>query len=199
MDIPVLNTVCTSSTTPTSLTVSRLLRFRAVVLIVGAVLMLCASMAALYVWKVSDKNVCNVRYTVNINGETREGSVEIDSDNNLEKFKTGRGAEEALEIHDFQIGITGIRFFGGDKCYIKSQIKANLPHMGAHNKKSLMLDLTDELMPVSFDGEFLIWVAGGQPLKDTSFLNNNILGLCGELPIYWLQPTYTKGRLLLFF
>uniref|UniRef100_A0A3Q3QNQ7 Leukocyte cell-derived chemotaxin 1 n=1 Tax=Monopterus albus TaxID=43700 RepID=A0A3Q3QNQ7_MONAL len=173
---------------PTSLTVSRLLRFRAVVLIVGAVLMLCASMAALYVWKVSDKNVCNVRYTVNINGETREGSVEIDSDNNLEKFKTGRGAEEALEIHDFQIGITGIRFFGGDKCYIKSQIKANLPHMGAHNKKSQ----TDDL-PTAFN-TFLIWVAGGQPLKDTSFLNNNILGLCGELPIYWLQPTYTKGR-----
>lgn len=38
-------------------------------------------------------------------------------------------------------GITGIRFFGGDKCYIKSQIKANLPHMGAQNKESLMFDL----------------------------------------------------------
>ncbi|XP_040913616.1 leukocyte cell-derived chemotaxin 1-like [Toxotes jaculatrix] len=180
------------STSSTSASVSRLLRFGAVVLVVGAVLMLCASMAALYLWKVSDKNVYNVRYSMNINGEVREGSVEIDSDNNLERFKTGSGAEEAVELHDFQIGITGIRFFGGDKCYIKSQIKANLPHMGAHNKELLMLDLTDELMPVRFDEEVLIWVAGEQALKDTSFLSNKILGLCGELPIYWLQPTYQK-------
>lgn len=42
---------------PTSAAVGRLLRFGAVVLIVGAVLMLCASMAALYLWKFSDKNV----------------------------------------------------------------------------------------------------------------------------------------------
>lgn len=40
---------------------------------------------------------------MNINGEVRPGAVEIDSDNNLERFKTGSGAEEAVEIHDFQI------------------------------------------------------------------------------------------------
>uniref|UniRef100_A0A3Q3LXS9 Leukocyte cell-derived chemotaxin 1 n=1 Tax=Mastacembelus armatus TaxID=205130 RepID=A0A3Q3LXS9_9TELE len=184
--------VQSTSSTPTSVTVSRLLRFGAAVLIVGAVLMLCASMAALYLWKVSDKNVYNVRYSMNINGEVREGSVEIDSDNNLERFKTGSGAEEAVEIHDFQIGITGIRFLGGDKCYIKSQIKGNLPHMGAHNKEELK-KLQDELMPVRFDEDFHIWVAGGQPLKETSFLSNKILSLCGELPIYWLQPIYPEG------
>lgn len=37
-----------------------------------------------------------------MNGEVREGSVEIDSDNNLERFQTGNGAEEAAEMHDFQ-------------------------------------------------------------------------------------------------
>ncbi|KAM3608088.1 uncharacterized protein V6R79_018935 [Siganus canaliculatus] len=172
--------------------VSRLLRCGAVALIVGAVLLLCASMAALYLWKVDDKNVYNVRYSMSINGEVREGSVEIDSDNNLERFKTGSGAEEAVEIHDFQIGITGIRFFGGDKCYIKSQIKGSLPHMGAHNKESLMFDLTDEIMPVRFDEESLIWVAAEQQLKDTSFLSNKILSLCGKLPIYWIQPMDPK-------
>uniref|UniRef100_A0A7N6ALY4 Leukocyte cell-derived chemotaxin 1 n=1 Tax=Anabas testudineus TaxID=64144 RepID=A0A7N6ALY4_ANATE len=135
--------------------------------------------------------VYNVRYSMNINGQVREGAVEIDSDNNLERFKTGSGAEEAVEIHDFQIGITGIRFVGGDKCYIKSQIKANLPHMG--NIISFFSCQTDKLMPVRFDEEFLIWVAGGQPLKDTSFLSNKILGLCGDLPIYWLQPVSPKG------
>ncbi|XP_033474034.1 leukocyte cell-derived chemotaxin 1-like [Epinephelus lanceolatus] len=180
------------SSTPACAAGSRLLRFGAVALIVGAVLMLCASVAALYLWKVSDKNVYNVRYSMNINGEVRQGSVEIDSDNNLQRFKTGSGAEEAVEIHDFQIGITGIRFFGGDKCYIKSQIKASLPHMGAHNKESLMFDLTDEDIPVRFDERFVIWVSAEQPMKDTSFLSDKILGLCGELPIYWLQPIYPK-------
>uniref|UniRef100_A0AAX7T816 Leukocyte cell-derived chemotaxin 1 n=1 Tax=Astatotilapia calliptera TaxID=8154 RepID=A0AAX7T816_ASTCA len=177
-------------------TLSRPLRFGAVVVIVGAVLMLCASVATLYLQKGSDKNVYNVHYSMNINGEVREGSMEIDSDNNLERFKTGSGAEEAVEIHDFQIGVTGIRFFGGDKCYIKSQIKAKLPPMGAHDKEMVMFDLTDELMPVSFDEEFLIWVAAEQPLKDTRFLSKKILDLCGELPIYWLRPTYLKGFLL---
>uniref|UniRef100_A0A668APA6 Leukocyte cell-derived chemotaxin 1 n=1 Tax=Myripristis murdjan TaxID=586833 RepID=A0A668APA6_9TELE len=134
---------------------------------------------------------------MNVNGKLKEGSMEIDSDNNLERFKTGSGDEEAVEIHDFQIGITGIRFFGGEKCYIKSQIKANLPDMGTHKKETFMFDLvqsTDEIMPVKFDEEFLIWVAADQPVKDTSFLSNKILGLCGDLPIYWLQPTYYKGH-----
>lgn len=40
---------------------------------------------------------------MNINEEVREGSVEIDSDNNLEQFKIGSGTEEAVQIHDFQI------------------------------------------------------------------------------------------------
>lgn len=56
---------------------------------------------------------------------------------------------------------------------------------------------TDEIMPVRFDEDFPIWVADDQPLKDTSFLSNKILSLCGELPIYWLQPAHPKGLLLL--
>ncbi|KAF7667666.1 hypothetical protein LDENG_00052150 [Lucifuga dentata] len=157
--------------------------------------MLCASMTALYLWKVSEKNVYNIRYSMNINGEMREGSMEIDSDNNLERFKTGSGTEvEAVEIHDFKIGITGIRFFGGDKCYIKSQIKANFPHMGALGKDLLMFDMTDQVMTVKLDEEFLIWVTEEQPLKDTSFLSSKMLGLCGELPIYWLRRTDGERR-----
>lgn len=38
-----------------------------------------------------------------MNMEVRAASVEIDSDNNPERFKTGSGAEQAAEIHDFQI------------------------------------------------------------------------------------------------
>lgn len=39
---------------------------------------------------------------MNINGEVREGSVEIDSADNVERFKTGSGDEEVVEIRDFQ-------------------------------------------------------------------------------------------------
>uniref|UniRef100_A0A3B3W132 Leukocyte cell-derived chemotaxin 1 n=1 Tax=Poecilia latipinna TaxID=48699 RepID=A0A3B3W132_9TELE len=179
--------------------VSHVLRFGVVALIAGAAFMLCTFVVSLYTWKASDKNVYSVRYSLNINGKVREGSMKIDSDNNLQRFQTGSEAGEAVEIHDFQIGITGIRFFGGDKCYIKSHIKANLSLLGAHNKDTLMFDLTDELMPVRFDEEFLIWVAAKQSLKNTTFLSNTILDLCGELPVFWLQPIYPKGSSYFFF
>ncbi|XP_041858128.1 leukocyte cell-derived chemotaxin 1 [Melanotaenia boesemani] len=180
------------SSAPASAAVSHALRLGAVVLIAGAVFIFCASVAALNLWKFGDKNVYNVYYSLNIDGEVREGSMEIDSDNNLERFKTGSGAEEAVEIHDFQIGITGIRFFGGDKCYIRSQIKANLSLMGAQNKETLMFDLTGDIMPVRYDEDSLIWVAAEKPLNDTTLLSSKILDICGELPIFWLQPMYPK-------
>uniref|UniRef100_A0A3Q3BER2 Leukocyte cell-derived chemotaxin 1 n=2 Tax=Kryptolebias marmoratus TaxID=37003 RepID=A0A3Q3BER2_KRYMA len=174
---------------PTSAAVRYALKFGVVVLIAAAAFMLCASF---YLWKDSDRSVYNVLYSLSINGEVREGSVQIDSDNNLGRVKTGSGAGEAVEIHDFQIGITGICFFGGDKCFIKSHIKANLPLVRADNKEMLMFDLTDELMPVRADDEFLTWVAAEKPLKNATFLGNKILDLCGKLPIFWLEPAYLK-------
>ncbi|KAJ8282181.1 hypothetical protein COCON_G00047000 [Conger conger] len=129
---------------------------------------------------------------MSINGKVEEGSMEIDARNNLERFRTGSGDEEAVEVHDFHIGITGIRFSGGEKCYIKTQPKAHLPEVETLNKEAMMFDLEDEIMPVKFDEESLIWVAGDQPLKDSSFLSTKILDLCGDLPIFWLRPTYPK-------
>ncbi|XP_076118912.1 leukocyte cell-derived chemotaxin 1 [Alosa pseudoharengus] len=158
--------------------------------IAGTTLMLLGAAGALYLWKVSDKNVYNLHYSVSINGKIEEGSMEIDSENNLERFRIGSGDEEAVEIHDFQIGITGIRFSGGEKCYIKSQIKANLPDVDTVNKDSLIIEVEDEVMPAKFEDKSLIWVASEEPLKDSSFLTSRILNLCGHLPIFWLRPTY---------
>ncbi|KAM9804851.1 leukocyte cell-derived chemotaxin 1 [Neosynchiropus ocellatus] len=185
--------VLDGSVSPPSPLVGQLLRCGAAALVVGALFMLCASTAALYLWRDGGSNVYNVRYSMNINGEVREGSVEIDSDNNLERLKSGSGAEEAEEIHDFQIGITGIRFFGGDKCYIKPQAEGSLPPAGAEEKESLMFDLTDEVLPLRFDEHFLIWVAAEEPLTDTAFLSQRILQFCGRLPIHWLQPEARRG------
>ncbi|XP_010008496.1 PREDICTED: leukocyte cell-derived chemotaxin 1-like, partial [Nestor notabilis] len=136
--------------------------------------------------------VYNVHYTMSINGKVQDGSMEIDAGNNLETFKTGSGSEEAVEVHDFQIGITGIRFAEGEKCYIKAQPKAHVPEVDAMTKASLSSDLEDEIMPVRFDENSLIWVAADEPIKHNSFLSPKILELCGDLPIFWLRPTYPK-------
>lgn len=46
--------------------------------------------------------IYNVHYTMSINGKLQDGSMEIDTGNNLETFKMGSGAEEAIEVNDFQ-------------------------------------------------------------------------------------------------
>lgn len=46
--------------------------------------------------------IYNVHYTMSINGKLQDGSMEIDAGNNLETFKMGSGAEEAIEVNDFQ-------------------------------------------------------------------------------------------------
>ncbi|MGH0160165.1 UNVERIFIED_CONTAM: hypothetical protein FKN15_038798 [Acipenser sinensis] len=170
----------------------RMLKIGAVVLIAGAALLLFGAIGAFYSWKVTDKHVYNVHYSMSINGKVEEGSLEIDAGNNLETFKTGSGSEEAVEVHDFHIGITGIRFAGGEKCYIKAQAKAHIPDVESLNKESVSFGLEDEIMPVKFDEESLIWVAADQPVKDSSFLSTKIMDLCSDLPIFWLRPTYPK-------
>ncbi|XP_017565555.1 leukocyte cell-derived chemotaxin 1 [Pygocentrus nattereri] len=172
---------------------ARLLKIGVAALTVGAALLLFGAIGAFYFWNVNDKHVYNVHYTMSINGKVEEGSMEIDTLNNLERFTTGSGNDEAVEVHDFQIGITGIRFTGGEKCYIKTQAKGHLPDVETLNKESLMFDLEDEIMPAKFEEESLIWVAADQPLKDSSFLSTKILDLCGDLPIFWLRPTYPNG------
>lgn len=47
--------------------------------------------------------VYNVHYSMSINGKVEEGTMEIDTENNMEKFSTGSGADEAVEVHDFEI------------------------------------------------------------------------------------------------
>lgn len=107
-----------------------------------------------------------------MNGEVKEGSLEINSDNNPEQFKPGSRAEESVEILDFQIASEFflVLSFSGDfvcsekeegskgkhdisviwcrerlECQVKSQIKAHLSHVGAHNREPLMFDLAEKV------------------------------------------------------
>nr|XP_004651059.2 leukocyte cell-derived chemotaxin 1 isoform X2 [Jaculus jaculus] len=171
---------------------ARLLKVGAVVLISGAVLLLFGTIGAFYFWKGSDNHIYNVHYTMSINGKLQDGSMEIDAGNNLETFKMGSGAEEAIEVNDFQNGITGIRFAGGQKCYIKAQTKARVPEVDTMAKQSISSELEGKIMPVKNEENSLIWVAVDQPVKDSSFLSSKVLELCGNLPIFWLKPTYPK-------
>ena len=47
---------------------------------------------------------------------------------------------DALASQLFQ-GITGIRLSGGEKCYIKTQVKARLPDVETLNNDSMTFDL----------------------------------------------------------
>lgn len=51
----------------------------------------------------------------------------------------------------------------------------------------------DEVMPAKFEDD-LIWVAADTPLSDSAFLSNRIKDLCGDLPIFWLRPTYSTSK-----
>lgn len=65
-----------------------------------------------------------LHYSVNMNGEVKEGSLEIDSDNNLEQFKPGSRAEESVEIRNFQIAsefVLVFSFSGDFVCSVKKE------------------------------------------------------------------------------
>ncbi|MBV98933.1 Leukocyte cell-derived chemotaxin 1, partial [Eschrichtius robustus] len=94
---PAYATVTVKPTRP-----ARLLQVGAVVLISGAALLLFGAIGAFYFWKGSDNHIYNVHYTMSVSGKLQDGSMEIDAGNNLETFKMGSGAEEAIEVHDFQ-------------------------------------------------------------------------------------------------
>ncbi|XP_063160386.1 leukocyte cell-derived chemotaxin 1 [Candoia aspera] len=164
----------------------------AFVLLGGVVLLLVGVLGAFYSWKVDSKEIYNVHYTVSVDGKLQEGSMEVDTANNLEIFKTGSGGEEAVEVHDFQNGITGIHFAGGGKCFIKAQAKIHIPEVSAMSKESLSFDLEDEILPAKFDENSLVWVAGDQPVKNYNFLSPKILELCSDLQIFWLRPSSPK-------
>lgn len=51
-----------------------------------------------------------------------------------------------------------------------------------------------KIMPVKYEESSFVWVAVGQPVKDNSFLSAKVIELCGDLPIFWLKPTYPKGN-----
>ena len=44
-----------------------------------------------------------MHYSMSINGKVEEGTMEIDTANNMERFSTGSGSDQAVEVHDFEM------------------------------------------------------------------------------------------------
>ncbi|XP_043560426.1 tenomodulin [Chiloscyllium plagiosum] len=156
------------------------------------ILLLLGSFGAHYYWEQRESKVYDIFYRININGTVKESLMKVDAVNSFETFTTGNGSEESVEIHDFKSGLTGIWFAGGEKCYIKRQNKMILPNTAPIKNDEELISLQDEMMPVKFD-ETVVWVAAEHPIKDQRFLlNSKVLEVCGNLPIYWLRPSYLK-------
>ncbi|XP_072541408.1 leukocyte cell-derived chemotaxin 1 isoform X2 [Salminus brasiliensis] len=164
------------------------------VLIIGAGLILLGAVGAFCLWKDDGKQqVISVHYSVSINGKPADASLEIDTENNLERIRTGSEDGEAVEVHDFEAGITAVWFSGEHRCYIRSQTRANLRELGTPQRDSVPLEL-EEMMPQKQNEDPVVWVASQEPVKDKHFLSLQILNQCGDLPVYWLHPTHPKRR-----
>uniref|UniRef100_A0A4W3H3T0 Leukocyte cell-derived chemotaxin 1 n=1 Tax=Callorhinchus milii TaxID=7868 RepID=A0A4W3H3T0_CALMI len=173
---------------------ARYLRTGSLVLFAGVVLLLLGCFGIRYYWKGNGNKVYNTLYRINIHGAIEESIMEINAADNFETFSMGNGSHESVEIHDFKAGLTGIRFAGGEKCYIKTQTKIILPDIAAIKNDEELISPQDEIMPAQFD-ESLVWMAAEQPIKDQHFLlNSKVLEVCGNLPVYWLRPSYLKGK-----
>lgn len=71
-----------------------------------------------------------MHYSMSINGKVEEGAMEIDTANNVERFSTGSGSEEAVEVHDFQI-VSSAQEKGGKKSDPPLTFISNLEQRGS--------------------------------------------------------------------
>ncbi|XP_065107491.1 leukocyte cell-derived chemotaxin 1 [Paramisgurnus dabryanus] len=159
---------------------SRLRRTVIAAFVAGALLLLLGGIGGFYLWQMNDKEVITADYSRNINIKMIEDSLELNSESNPERFMTDAGEGNIREAHDFKSGITAMRFPGGEKCYIRSQIRSKLSEEA-------------EVISIKSDVDSLVWMASDEPLKDNSFLSSEILRFCGDLPVYWQHPTNTRA------
>ncbi|XP_053329886.1 tenomodulin [Spea bombifrons] len=131
-----------------------------------------------------EKRVYDVEYKFFSNGEKTTVRMEIDPRNKIETFLTENGTDEAVEIHDFKNGITGIFFTGLQKCFIKTQIK-EIPD----NADAELVELEEGEISTVYE-ESMVWIPGEKPIDDTEFMKNSkILEVCKDVSIHWMYPT----------
>lgn len=109
--------------------------------------------------------------------------MEIDPRNKIETFRTENGSDNAVEIHDFKHGITGIYFAGLEKCFIKTQ-KKEIPAV-----EETELEVEEGEITTTIYEESVFWMPSETPIEDKDFLKNSrILELCHNKSLHWIFP-----------
>lgn len=73
-----------------------------------------------------------MHYSMSVNGKVEEGTMEIDTGNNVERFSSGRGPDEALEVHDFEIVSSG----GSNRRQIRRRKKKERKFVPGHSREA---------------------------------------------------------------
>uniref|UniRef100_A0A8C5WCH6 Tenomodulin n=1 Tax=Leptobrachium leishanense TaxID=445787 RepID=A0A8C5WCH6_9ANUR len=134
-------------------------------------------------WHHVPEKVYDVEYKFVSDGEKTRVLMEIDPQNKIETFRTENGTGEAVEIHDFKHGITGIFFAGLQKCFIKTQIK-EIPDIA----DTQLVELEDSEISTVYE-QSVVWIPGQKPIEDTEFMKNSkIFELCKNVPVHWIYP-----------
>ncbi|OCT67527.1 tenomodulin [Xenopus laevis] len=136
-------------------------------------------------WHHVPKKVYDVEYKFFGNGEKTTLLMEIDPVKKTETFRTENGTEEAIEIHDFKHGITGIFFAGLQKCFIKTQIK-EIPEIA----ETEFVELEGSEITTTIYEQSMVWIPGEKPIEDKEFMKNSkIFDVCKNVSVHWIYPT----------
>ncbi|XP_053555374.1 tenomodulin [Bombina bombina] len=131
------------------------------------------------------EKVYDAEYKFFSNGEKTTVLMEIDPQNKIETFWSKNGTEEAVEIHDFKQGITGIFFAALQKCFIKKQTK-EIPEID----NSELMELQEEEITTTVFEQSILWIPGEKPIEDKEFMKNSkIFEVCKNVSVHWIYPT----------
>ncbi|XP_028816091.1 tenomodulin-like isoform X2 [Denticeps clupeoides] len=169
----------------------RFRRYRLGAVVLGLVfLMLTFCIFSLrFIWSPSPTKVYDHQYKAVLDGMETDGVMEIDPAHRVEIFRMGNSSDEVLEVHDFENGLTGIRFSKHQRCYIRSQTK-ELPRLEDAEVEDAGV-VVEEMEKVDVHLEdTVLWVPSEEPITDPAFLlKSKIWEVCQELPIHWIHPS----------
>ncbi|KAG8448227.1 hypothetical protein GDO86_015358 [Hymenochirus boettgeri] len=136
-------------------------------------------------WHSVPKKIYDAEYKFFNNGENMTLLMEIDPQKKTETFRTENGTDEAIEIHDFKHGITGIFFAGLQKCFIKTQIK-EIPRI---SETEVVEGEEGEITTTVYE-QSMVWIPGEKPIEDKEFMKHSkIFEVCKNMSVHWIYPT----------
>ncbi|KAB5571163.1 hypothetical protein PHYPO_G00221920 [Pangasianodon hypophthalmus] len=163
--------------------------YHCVALILGLVfLMLTLCIFSLrYIWSTTPGKIYNYEYKALLDGVETESMMEINPAKQLEILRVSNGSEEVLEVHDFQNGLTGIRFAKHQRCYIRTQTR-ELPKLADVDLKKAEFEVGESGEVTMQVVDSYVWIPAKQPISNRAFLQNSkIWEICQELPIHWMH------------